>query len=119
MKVIRNLETHENYEVHKLISKQLNGSSEPLVFEHRYQGHLLTRNRFPYRTHLDHWVLWIQPGYEKFYTPERIRLIVGNAEDLWENNPQTCSVHGIKHYHVLYNNEHSYHKQRTLYSYLY
>ena len=110
MKMIsRNLETHEEYEVHKLISKELNGSSEPLIFEQRYQGHLLTRNRFPYRTPNDHWVLWIQPGYEKFYTPERIKLIVGDTEDLWENDVQTRSVCGIKHYHVFYKNEHSYH----------
>ena len=90
--ISRNLETHEEYEVHKLISKELNGSSEPLIFEQRYQGHLLTRNRFPYRTPNDHWVLWIQPGYEKFYTPERIKLIVGDTEDLWENDVQTRSV---------------------------
>ena len=99
--IIRDLDSHECYEIHKKVSRELLDKTTPLVFEHEWQGHIMTKNRFPYRTPHDNWILWIQPGYERFYTFDRIREIVGDCVDVWENPDSRKSVLEIKHYHIL------------------
>ena len=98
--IIRDLDSHECYEIHKRVSRELVGTAAPLIFESQWQGHILTKNRFPYRTPHDHWVLWIQPRYERFYTLDRVREIVGDCVDLWENPDSLKSILEIKHYHI-------------------
>ena len=100
--IIRTLDSYEKYKIYIINSNELRGTIEPLIFESKWQGHLITKNRFPYSTDKEHWVLWIQPGYEKFYTEDRINLIIGKCVKYWENPPNLKSIHTIKHYHIYY-----------------
>jgi len=67
----------------------------------------ISKNAFPYRGYY-HYVLWINPRYEKFYTLDRICMILKRAFTnstrwrVFKNLVANQSMPGIVHYHCLH-----------------
>ena len=96
MKLIRTLEDHQEYQIHKKIQSEFGINIVPLLFDSKFCGHVITKNRFPYLP--NHHIIWIQPGYEKFYTKERIQHIIG-VEEFSESDMSRRSILDVKHFH--------------------
>lgn len=103
---LRSYEDHEAYEIHKQITKEVFGSMEEyvntLVFDSKYNGYMITKNRFPYMYLKNHKVFWVQPGYEKFYDDLRLEDIMFlNREKTvyFKSAYNKRSIFTILHYH--------------------
>lgn len=92
---LRTIDDHNEYELHKIISKEFESDLLRKLFEPS-QGYIITKNKFPYKG--SDYIIWIHPKYEKFYTNERIKLILGTSE-FNESLEERKSVKNIKHYH--------------------
>ena len=102
----RDWDIHECYVTHRNIVRELVGSSEEYIttvcFDPLEPWVSLGRNRFPYRGCEDrHWLLWVHPRYEKFWTPRRVRGVVGKQFHVWENEVAMKSIPGILHHHIV------------------
>jgi hypothetical protein len=102
----RDLDAHECYVAHRNIVKEMVGSSAEYVtavcFDPLEPWVSLVRNRFPYRGCEDrHWLLWVHPKYERFWTPRRVRWVVGKRFHVWENEVATKSIPEVLHHHIV------------------
>ena len=93
---LRTLDDHFAYEVHKKISVELGSDLIKFIFEPS-QGHVITKNLFPYKGSAH--ILWIHPKYEKWYTNERIKLILGEDCVFFMSSENRSSIKNIKHLH--------------------
>ena len=91
----RTLDDHFAYEIHKKISIELGSNLIQFIFE-PCQGHVITKNLFPYKGSAN--ILWIHPKYEKLYTDERIKLILGD-KIFFMSSENEKSIKNIKHIH--------------------
>ena len=96
MKLIRTLEDHQEYQIHKKIQSEFGINIVPLLFDSKFCGHVITKNKFPYLP--NHHIIWIQPGYERFYTKETIQHIIG-VEEFSESDMSRGSILDVKHFH--------------------
>jgi alpha-N-acetylglucosamine transferase len=103
---LRSIEDHQEYELHKRITKELFGSMEEyvnkLVFDSKYNGYAITSNRFPYMYLKNHKVFWVQQGYEEFYDDQRLEDIMFNKRDkrsYFKSAYDRRSIFTILHYH--------------------
>lgn len=106
MVILRNLDAHECYSVHKDVARELVGSPDEYIrakcLDPLEPWVTLERNRFPYRGCEDsHWILWVHPGCQMFWTPGRVSEVVGGWFHVWENPVATKSIHGVLHYHII------------------
>ena len=112
---IRKLPDEEAYKTHKNICRSLKLNVDEhirsLLFT-RHTGAVITPNRFPYRLYGDykHYLLWVNPRYEKFWTSARIHVMVTRflrnkklflLEMPFRNEEENQSINTIKHWHLL------------------
>lgn len=106
MVILRDIDALECYVTHRDIVKDMMGSSQEYIkrfcFDPLEPWVTLVRNRFPYKGQEGrHWLLWVHPLYERFWTPSRVRRILGRAYHSWENPEPMKSIPGILHYHIV------------------
>ena len=92
----RTFDDHFAYEVHKKISVELGSDLIKFIFEPS-QCHVITKNLFQYKGFVR--ILWIHPKYEKWYTDERIKLILGEDCVFFISSEDRRSIKNIKHIH--------------------
>ncbi len=60
-------------------------------------------NMYPYTEGKKHMLFWINPLYDKFYTPHRVKTIIQHAypgaASMFENPRRLRSIQTIRHFH--------------------
>jgi hypothetical protein len=112
---IRDIEDELSYRIHKGISRSVGISEErhiqSLLFTN-HTGAVIIANRFPYRLfgNCRHYVLWLHPKHEKFWTESRIYVLIARflrkkklslIEPIFVNTVANQSIRSIKHWHLL------------------
>jgi hypothetical protein len=106
LETIRTYEDHFAYKIHKQITNEffitIDDYLNTLLFDSKHCGHVLVKNKFPYKNTKQHLVLWIQSNYDDFYDDDRIRKIVDISNNfIFMTSLENRSVVGIRHYHVI------------------
>ena len=105
-KTYRDYNTKIGYNVNTSCKKQFKTLLESYLFD-KYEAYVIRRNQFPYCfLNAEHYLLWINPKYEKFYSETRIRSIIcshfkNRLIKFWENPLELRSIRSIKHYHII------------------
>tara|TARA_B110000444_G_scaffold248124_1_gene271631 strand:- start:1672 stop:2061 length:390 start_codon:yes stop_codon:yes gene_type:complete len=118
LKVEREPEVRDCYEIHKRLGIELYGSSLKLLENNLFSlcdQYVIRKCRFSYKfvnikeKGLRHDVMWINPKYKENWSDGRIRDQVNNSLKyknrkilkIWENEVYLRSVRTIRHYHIL------------------
>ena len=110
LKTYRDYDTYKSYELNKQISMELKTFLVRKLFS-KYEPYVIRKNSFPYFwTNATHYLMWINPKYNKFYSYTRIRSIIlttfsGKVIKFWENPIECRSVRYIRHFHIIVQND--------------
>ena len=109
----RSLEDSWEYKIHYDITSRLNNSIHKYMMSKLFSKGLaftITRNKFPYSNYrnLSHYLLWIQPEYERLWTESRAKTTAYNFAHqkrkklirFFRNQSTNCSILSIKHWHL-------------------
>ena len=105
-KTYRDYDTYKSYEINKKISMELHNLLARKLFS-KYEPFIIKKNSFPYYwKNAIHYLMWINPKYEKFYSYTRIRSIIlhtfsGRVIKFWENPVECRSILHIRHFHII------------------
>lgn len=106
LNISRDIDTYQIYKQHQIISKFLNIKLEDYLFN-KYDMYLIKKNNFPYNLkNSKHYILWINPIYEKFFNLNNIKKLINELflDEIyiyWENCESEKSIKNIKHYHII------------------
>ena len=107
---MRDYETQQAYNILKTNTHSLNITMYEVLMSALFTQctpYTIRRNRFPYiNSPSDHYVIWINPIYAKFYTWDRVECIVKSLFAnrrflLFENTISLKSIPEISHFHLL------------------
>jgi hypothetical protein len=102
----RNIDEVIGYNVYKANANYFKLKINIKLFD-KHTPFILVKNKFPY--HLKnaiHYVLWINPKYNKFYNKNKIvkiiRILFNDYEyKFWQNPISKMSLKYITHYHII------------------
>ena len=69
--------------------------------------YVILKNKYPYTD--KHYLFWLNPKYEKFYSFTRIKSVVythfpfSHVQRIFENKIYKRSIHTIRHIHIILN----------------
>ena len=105
----RRFDDYIRYEVHKSCTDYFNIKDNfitTFLFD-KHTPHVMEKNKYPYNVEgMMHYLLWINPIYDKFYDDQRIKMIMdshfGHPYEYryYKNIPEYMSVFTSRHYHV-------------------
>ena len=102
----RHIEVESKYNMFKSNATYFKTDISSKLFS-KYQPYSIRKNNFPYFWEdAEHYVIWINPTYEKLYNNEKIIKIINyhffnNKIKFWENQANNRSVPNIKHLHII------------------
>jgi hypothetical protein len=107
---MRDYETQQPYNILKNNTHSLNITMYEILLCALFTQctpYTVKRNKFPYKNnHNEHYVIWINPKYDRFYTWNRVNYIAKSLFAnrkflLFENTISLKSIPEILHFHLL------------------
>ena len=102
----RNIDIEEKYDVYKTNSSYFNLDIKVKLFN-KSEPYTIIKNLYPYFwKDAYHYIIWINPKYNKFYDHKRILdILCQKFKDfkikIWENKPNNRSIPHVKHIHII------------------